>query len=43
MIDLPVIASEAKPSIKPRRKYGLLRGARNDGEESVTDPAAEYP
>src|SRR6266700_4632727 len=32
-----VIASEAKQSIAPQRKNGLLRGARNDAEEARND------
>jgi hypothetical protein len=30
-----VIASEAKQSVKPQRKNGLLRFARNDGLKTV--------
>jgi len=33
-----VIASAAKQSIVPQRKYGLLRFARNDGERAGAIP-----
>ena len=40
-----VIASEAKQSIEPQRKYGLLRFARNDVtpiQTHIYDPATQY-
>ena len=41
----PVIASEAKQSISPQRKYGLLRrfAPRNDGKHTFTPSRRDAP